>query len=702
MSERFAFEKENILSQFILHHEVADQDVPELARRLDETLDIAARFHAGQKRKTGEDYIHHPLRTAMEVSRFGRIVDWPSIEASLLHDLLEDTEYPQHELERLFPAASGLVQALTKIKDSRELSYQKLFRFALQDIRVLLVKLADRLDNLESLHIFKPDKQVRIARESAMMYANICHRLCMTDLAERLTEKAAQFLTPERLDQFRQAQEEAKNSMSRSLGHLRSKLAEIFPGDMGARVELRWNRFNPELPLTTENLFTVRLVTDTVEDAYRALGRVHTAFRAIPGSFTDTLSTPRKNGFHALETSVSHRNNIVRFYIAHRAADRYNRIGLLSMDIESPQFNMEYLDDLREFLQREDGDIQDFLHFQAPDAIQVTSPKGEVFSLEEGATALDFAFSVHLELGLRATGATVNDEPAPLDTPLNSGDRVQIEAADGPVCDERYLGWAKMRRSQTALRRHLRKIEGRRAASTGKQWLTEAGTGAGLTVEITEALARRTAEDEGLDVDDLYQQICLGQREIEEVLGPELEKGAAKSLVQRLRPKRPGPTRKVRRYDFKDPHIRFCPVCTPLRGDEIEGTPEDGRLVVHRPGCPEASEGARVGLDWERSRANELRDPGRLELELGVEPVAGMLFAVVAPFRDQAVEVETVSMPGTDKTLRLISQPGTARTLNRLIRALRKLDFVRTVRVHRAIAHPELSSLDGASGVPED
>ncbi|TLN19638.1 HD domain-containing protein, partial [bacterium] len=331
MTRNYSEEKENILSWYILHHSVGDNELADLSARLNKAVETADRLHAGITRKTGEPYIYHPLRTAMEVSRFGRIVDWPSIEAAILHDTLEDTDYTLEDIRRDFPECADLVEALTKIKDDQGLSYRRLFQQALKDIRVLLVKIADRVDNLGSLHIFSPEKRARIARESATMYANTCERLCMLDLATRLREQIGVYLAPEKYEEFQEAQKRAKKELERPLVHLRSKLAEIFPGDLAVRVDISWNRFDPYAPVTAENLFTVKIITENREAAYQALGRVHITFPAVPGAFRDHITNPRENGFRALETSISNRGMIVRFYIASREDDRYNRLGLLSM-----------------------------------------------------------------------------------------------------------------------------------------------------------------------------------------------------------------------------------------------------------------------------------------------------------------------------------------------------------------------------------
>ncbi|MBE0618810.1 MAG: bifunctional (p)ppGpp synthetase/guanosine-3',5'-bis(diphosphate) 3'-pyrophosphohydrolase, partial [Proteobacteria bacterium] len=557
-----------------------------------------------------------------------------------------------------------------------------------KDIRVLLVKLADRLDNLESLTVFKRDKQVRIARESAEMYANICRRLCMLDLAERLAEKIGPILTPEEFATFQRAQLELKEGWARPLEELRAKLADVFPGDLGVRVEYRWNRFRPDVPPVPENLLAVRLVTETSEDAYRALGRVHLAFRALPGNFADTLSVPRKNGFRALETRVSYQGRIISFYAASRAADRFNRLGLLSMDITSPQFNLEYMDDLREFLQNEAMDIQDFLRFHRPDAIQVTSPKGDVFSLEEGATALDYAFAVHEQLGLRSLAARVNNHEVGLATVLRPGDRVEIVAAGQTVADDRYLAWAHTRKALASLRRTMKKRETERAVSTGRQWILDAARAQGLEETAAEDLVRRRAAASGHSEEDVYRNVCLGQEEIGGVLGVPTERGRrlpGSALLRRWRG-RDDARRKVRRFDFDDPHIRFCPRCIPVEGDEVQGAPEEGRLVVHRQECPLLPEANRLPLAWDRRDRGVPRDLDTVEMELRLSDGPGILYSLLTPFKELSLDVRNLRLPqGGDHTLAIQFDPGTDRTLNRLLRALRKNGFVEEVRVFRSV-----------------
>lgn len=688
MAKLFEREKEQILTQYILHHEVDDDEVNRLAFRLDKVVARAMNLHVGQKRKTGEEYIWHPVRTAMEVSRFGRIIDWDSIEAAILHDTLEDTSYKQEELEAEFPFAAGLVAALTKIKDSRVLTYQKLFRFVLQDIRVLLVKIADRLDNLESLSIFSPEKQIRIARESAEMYANICRRLCMTDLAERLTDKIGPILTPGGYADFHRAQDEFKHGWSRTIEQLQSKLVSILPEDMLVRVEVKWNFFRPDVPPLPENFFSIRVVVPTSEDAYRALGRIHLAFKALPRAFDDTMSTPQKNGYRALKTRVSYQGRIVSFYIASRIADRFNKLGLLSMDISSPQFNHEYLDDLREFVANDDMDIQDFLRFHKPDDIQVTSPKGDVFSLQEGSTALDYAFSVHERVGLRAVSARVNSEEVSLDALLKPGDRVEIIAAAEPAADERYLTWVHSRKGLTCLRRYMNRLEAEKATNTGKQWLVETAGIHGISDEEVQRIVLERAKGDSATVEDVYRRICLGKEDINRILSLN-ENGLKRSAGSALKKFLGGKAtvkRRIQRYRFHDSHIRFCPVCAPIEGDDIEGSPNEGRLLVHRTDCAVADNKGKIPLQWKKTSRKHLMDPGSVEIELLLEDKPGVLFALMVPFKELNIDIRNFKSPDENKKLRIQFYPGSAKALDRIIRSLRKHEFVREIKVYKVTA----------------
>jgi (p)ppGpp synthase/HD superfamily hydrolase len=233
----------------------------------------------------------------------------------------------------------------------------------------------------------------------------------------------------------------------------------------------------------------------------------------------------------------------------------------------------------------------------------------------------------------------------------------------------------------------LKRLEAERAAVTGRQWLLDAGHGQGIEPDESEQRARRYAAAKGGTVEEVYRRVCLGDEDIGDVLGTPEWRGRRLSGGGLLRwwTGRMDTRRRVRRYDFEDPHIRFCPTCAPVEGDEIEGTPEQGRLLVHRIGCEAAPEGSNVPLTWEKGGKRDLRDPGPVELEVSLEDGPGALYTVLAPFKSLGVDIRNLKLPHRRPTLSIQFEPGSDRTLNRLMRALRKLGFVDQIRVFRAV-----------------
>jgi (p)ppGpp synthase/HD superfamily hydrolase len=309
-------------------------------------------------------------------------------------------------------------------------------------------------------------------------------------------------------------------------------------------------------------------------------------------------------------------------------------------------------------------------------------------SLEDGATALDFAFAVHEKLGLRAVAARVNGVDQELSAVLRPGDRVEIITAPHPVADDRYLAWARSRKALARLRRYMNRREAERATLTGKEWLLDAASQYGIPEQTAEASVHTRAEEKGISDNELYQRICLGTEDIATILGARPAghgmRLSGSGILQRLRGGREGHRRKVRRYDFNDPHIRFCPRCAPVEGDEIEGSPEAGRLLVHRPGCAAAAPPGKVPLAWDRGKRGDLWDPGPVELEVRVADTPGVLYTVLLPFKELGVDLRELSLPTADRGLRAKFQPGSDRALNRVIRGLRRLPSVEEIRVFRA------------------
>ncbi|MHB8765183.1 MAG: hypothetical protein ACYDA8_12745, partial [Deferrisomatales bacterium] len=253
--------------------------------------------------------------------------------------------------------------------------------------------------------------------------------------------------------------------------------------------------------------------------------------------------------------------------------------------------------------------------------------------------------------------------------------------------DDRSLELAHSRRALASLRRFAKRREADRAAATGRQWLIDAARAQGIDEAGAEALVQTRALAGGVAVGELYRRVCLGDEDIAAILGSlgtAPRRRGSGALLGRLRG-REDLRRKVRRYDFDDSHIRFCPACTPVEGDEIEGVPDQGRLLVHRTGCARAVEGGRIPLTWDRSDPGDHRDPGAVEMAVAVEAGPGVLYSLLTPFKDLGLDVRHLKLPTGHASVSAEFQPGSARTLDRLIRALRKNAFVREIRVFRAV-----------------
>jgi (p)ppGpp synthase/HD superfamily hydrolase len=255
------------------------------------------------------------------------------------------------------------------------------------------------------------------------------------------------------------------------------------------------------------------------------------------------------------------------------------------------------------------------------------------------------------------------------------------------VADDRYLSWSHLRKAQVALRRYMKRLETERAAATGREWLLDAARAQGVAAEDALERARERAHERKMSEQELLKRVCLGDEDIAGILGtPAATVGGTwlpgGGILQRWRG-RDAARRRVRRYEFQNPHIRFCPRCAPVEGDEIEGAPEEGRLLVHRTGCPAASGAGKVPLAWDHGAKGDLWDPGPVEMELTLLDGPGVLYAVLAPFKDLGLDLRNLRLPGEDRRMHAEFQPGSDRTLNRLIRSLRKVSAVEEIRLFR-------------------
>ncbi|HXG40750.1 MAG TPA: bifunctional (p)ppGpp synthetase/guanosine-3',5'-bis(diphosphate) 3'-pyrophosphohydrolase [Candidatus Limnocylindrales bacterium] len=625
--------RERLLAEVARHYPQADLD---LVRR---ALDLAIAAHAGQKRASGEPYVTHPIASAQILAELG--IDPIAIVAALLHDVPEDTEYSLADIEERFGSeVAQLVDGVTKLskfsthtrEEQQAENIRKMFLAMAEDIRVVLIKLADRLHNMRTLYALPSDKQLRIARQTMEIYAPLAERLGIWQMKWELEDLAFKILEPDRyrelarlLDTRRKGRE---SYIERAIAQLRPALEAA-----GIRADLRgrpkhiysiWKKMQRKGADFSEiyDVYAIRILVDEVRDCYAALGVVHSLWRPIPGQFDDYIAVPKNNLYQSLHTAVIALDGKpleiqIRTHKMHQVAE----VGIAAhwRYKEGTKSDREYdakLAWLRQLMdwQRDVADATEFVEgikldiFQ--DQVFVFTPKGDIKELPAGSTPLDFAYRIHTEVGHRTIGAKVNNRLVPLDYRLKNGDIVEIvttKGEHGPSRDwlnivrtsharEKIRQWFKRQeRSENiahgreALERELRRLARTSIAAIGPERLTE--------------VAKSYSHD---TLDDFFAAIGYGAISAQQVvmrLGV-VDDGGSVALPTFAPPPQPSRLGGVRVKGVGDLLVRFAKCCHPIPGDPIVGFITRGKgVTVHLQTCPtvlnEREVNRLIEVEWE-------------------------------------------------------------------------------------------------------
>jgi GTP pyrophosphokinase len=437
-----------------------DHSIDDLQR----ALATAREAHRQQFRKSGEPYFFHPLRVAHLAARHW--MDFASVIAALLHDVVEDTPTTLIEIREQFgEEVSLLVDGLTKVDDKllsrealKEQTYRKQLLLAVRDIRVLCLKFWDRIDNLQTIGALNPQKQSLIAEETRTIYVPLAQHLGMGRVSIELDALSLNILYPTRGRRYRAAVNEIRSRHEATLGKVRSEIHNILEHHkLNATVIDRWRPFSIAAARTTarglSSLYTLDILVDRTMDAYLALGLLHRLYAPIPGKLRDHLNAPSQFGYQALKTTVQAREVRLRVEITTRKLARFNQAGVLAPGFEFRRAGFAEL--MQSLAEGESAFDTESLRL-ASATIQVYTPKGEARTLPEGSSALDFAFTIHEQLGLHAARARINGKIRQLKARLMDGDQVAIETADPPVVLPKWLEWAITPRARNSIRRYLR------------------------------------------------------------------------------------------------------------------------------------------------------------------------------------------------------------------------------------------------------
>jgi len=590
----------------------------------------AMRMHGSQTRASGDPYFAHPIEVAGILTDYR--MDTSTIVTALLHDVIEDTEVTREEIDRIFGAEIGeLVEGVTKLSRleftadyKRQAENLRKFILAIsRDVRVLLVKLADRLHNMRTLHFIKsPAKRERIARETLEIYAPLarsigCHRICieLEELAFSHLNPVARDAIVRRLDVLRSGQGEAVALVSQEVA------AKLDEEGISARVFGRekhpysiWRKLQRKSLGFSQlsDIYAFRVIVDTEDDCYRALGVIHRAWPCVPERFKDFLSTPKRNNYRSIHTTVvGPRGMRIEMQLRTEAMDRVAEEGVAAhwrYKDESYGFDPEAaveaggrdpLANLRQLVQvlEHGGDSEELVeHAKLEmflDQVFVFTPKGRLISLPRSAMPLDFAYAVHTDVGDTCVGVKINGELRPLRTELTNGDVVEVIRGAKPQTPDEWRSLAVTGRARSAIRRHIRQAEKEEYLRLGKASLDQTFERAGkgrAEVSMRPALERFAVTTES----ELYDAIGRGRVtpiQVLETVFPALkdtERAAASARRKiedgkgaRLYVRGGGLTAGV--------SLHFSPCCKPVPGDRIVGIVEEGgkALAVHAIDCPE-------------------------------------------------------------------------------------------------------------------
>jgi GTP diphosphokinase / guanosine-3',5'-bis(diphosphate) 3'-diphosphatase len=690
-----------MLRQYELVEKVLEYDPSADAAMLNRAYVYTVQKHGTQKRASGDPYFSHPVEVAGLMTDLK--LDQATIITALLHDTVEDTLATIEDVEAHFgPEVARLVDGVTKLSKietmpENERAAENLRKFLLamsEDIRVLLVKLADRLHNMRTLHFIKsPDKRKRIARETMDIYAPLAERVGMYEYMHEMQALAFRELEPEahatitgRLEQLRSQDGGQVDAIAfkikQRLAEARLKVEvygrEKHPYSIWHKMAERHVSFDQ-----VTDIMAFRVVTESEDDCYRALGALHTTWQFLPGKFKDYISTPKSNGYRSIHTSLMYENSMrVEVQIRTHQMHRVNEFGLAAhwayKQADRPDGQVGWLRDLIEIVDAS-HDAEELLEHTRmaiyQDRIFAFTPKGALFQLPKGASAVDFAFAVHTNLGLATVGAKINGRHMPLRTSLHNGDVVEIIKSPSAEPQLSWLGFVVTGKARAAIRRAVRLKERAEVAAIGSKLFDEIAMR--VPARIGKKAIRVAVERLGMEEpDDLMYAIGaakLTDREVMEALVPgstaEFEEDEHWSRRERaisIRGLTPGVA------------FELATCCHPVPGDRIVGIRRKGETVlVHAIDCLELANG--VDTDWlDLAWGNRsLGAVGRLSVTLYDRP--GTLGEMAGIFAQNKANVTTLVQTQLDHpftTYDIEAEVQDLPHLSRILSALRASDAV--------------------------
>jgi GTP pyrophosphokinase len=702
----------DIVEEVLRYNPTADVDM------LERAYVFSAKAHKGTVRLSGEPYLVHPLEVAYTLTKMN--LDVPSIVAGLLHDTVEDSFVQVKEIEELFGKdVAELVDGVTKIsklkikpsQDSRVESLRKMVLAMSNDIRVILIKLADRYHNMLTLNFLSPEKQEEISRETLEIYAPIAHRLGIEWIKSELEDLTFKYLRAGEFkhikDTIAKKQKERDVYVSEVIELLRARLGQFgLKAEVYGRAKRLYSIFRKMVQeeLNIDEIYDItafRVIVDTVKECYEALGYIHALFKPIPGKFKDYIALPKANMYQSLHTTVigPYGEKIevqIRTREMHAIAEegiaahwKYKE-GRLFDPKEDKMFAW-----LRRVIetQKEVQDSKEFLEsFKIdlfPDEIYVFTPKGDVRELPKGATAVDFAYAIHSGVGHRCVGAKVNGKLVPLRTMLVSGDTIDIVTSPTHTPSKDWLKFVVTSKAKTKIRQWIKEEQREKSIELGRALVEKemAKHHLDFTKMLKSGELQTLAKEFSFETsDDLFGAVGYGLYTALQVLGkfiPEKEKvGRIQKILASIKK---GRDDAIRIKDIDGLVVKFARCCNPIPGDQILGFITRGRgLTVHLADCPNVhayDEQRKIEVAWETDKqyayAVKLRIQGTDKKGLLTEVTsiissskANILNAQIMTFPDRTAmstfEIEIAHVSQLQKIMKSIQKIKAVKSVERM------------------------------------
>lgn len=628
----------------------------------------SAKAHAGSVRQSGEPYLIHPLQVAAILSDMK--MDVTTIAVGLLHDTIEDTEVTREDLLRVFgDEVTFLVEGLTKISQlafetKMHRQAENLRRMILsmaQDIRVIMVKLADRLHNMRTLEHLSPEKSAKIAQETMDIYAPLANRLGISWIQSELEDLSFQYLYPDAYQNLKQKVDERRQEYDTYIKRVITVLSKVLSdhdikGEVTGRTKHLWSTFNKMqkqgLPFDQiYDLIAFRIIVDSVRDCYGVLGIIHSLFKPVPGRFKDYIGVPKSNRYQSLHTTVigpvGERMEVqIRTWEMHQMAEdgiashwtyKSDDSTLPEEDIKRFKWFKHILDELTEV--EDPRQLMETVRTDLfPDEVYIFTPKGDVKEFPAGATPIDFAYSIHTDIGHQCVGARINGRMVPLKYQLKNGDVVDIITSKGHKPSKDWLKLVVTNSAKSKIRSFIKREERERSLKIGGELLDKEMRRMGTTfkkMRKSEELSNTATAFGFQKVEDLIATVGFGKYSARQVLGrmypaEEIEEklGQVAEVKAQVRQAKAKARKEGIVVDgLDDLMVRFAHCCNPLPGDEVVGIITRGRgISVHTADCPnieaERYDNDRmVQINWD----DKAKVPRRVRIRITSEDIKGIL-----------------------------------------------------------------------------